>query len=230
MLNLILFNDSLSTKDAILLFLISVAVYFLSLSLHEFAHGYVAYKMGDNTPKALGRLTLNPIKHIDPMGFLFFIVFGIGWAKPMPVNPLNFKKYKLGVRLTSIAGVLVNLLLGLFSAVVIAVLYATVGVELAVTNLEYLIIVLECIMAVNGFLFMFNILPIYPLDGFNFVASFMKRENNFIRFNLRKGFKIILAILIASTLFDIMFQFDILSWYLSILNNYVFSPIIRLGV
>ena len=230
MLNLILFNDSLSSKDAILIFLISVAVYFLSLTLHEFAHGFVAYKMGDNTPKVMGRLSLNPFRHLDPMGFLFFLIFGIGWAKPMPVNPLKFKKYRLGIRLTSIAGVLVNLALGLFAAVATAVLFATLGFELAIMNLEYLILVLKYIMIVNGFLFMFNILPIYPMDGFNFVTSFMKTDNKFIRYNLKNGFKIILTVLIVSALFDVMFNFDIFNAYLSLLYDYVFSPIVRLGV
>ena len=92
------------------MFLISVVVFFISLAMHEFAHGFVAYKMGDPTPKMAGRVTLNPFKHLDLMGFLFFIFFGFGWAKPMPVNPLNFKKYKKGVRLVSIAGVLTNFL------------------------------------------------------------------------------------------------------------------------
>lgn len=224
----ILFNNNLTPQEAVLMLLISLLVFFISFSVHEFAHGLVAYKMGDVTPKAMGRLTLNPIKHIDMSGFLFFLFLGVGWAKPMPVNPLNFKKYRTGMRLVSIAGICANLLLGLLSAGIYAILLATVGVSSYA--MEIIFMVLEYFMLVNSFLALFNLLPIYPLDGFNFVASFMKTENKFIKFNSKYGYKILLSVLLVSLLIELLFGFDVFGWYLSLLHNYVFAPIALLGV
>ena len=87
----------------------------ISLSMHELAHAFVAYKNGDDTAKLMGRLTLNPIAHLDPMGLLFCIIFGFGWAKPVPVNPLKFKKYRSGMAWVSVAGVITNYILAFFS-------------------------------------------------------------------------------------------------------------------
>ena len=86
----------------------------IAFSLHEFAHASVAFKLGDPTPKALGRLTLNPIKHLDPFGFIGLIFFGFGWAKPVAVNPLNFKHYRRDMFLVSVSGVITNVILALY--------------------------------------------------------------------------------------------------------------------
>ena len=83
----------------------------IAITVHEFAHAFVAYKLGDNSAKAMGRLSLNPIKHIDPVGFLCLLLFRFGWASPVPVNSRNFKNPKLGLFLTTIAGPLSNLIL-----------------------------------------------------------------------------------------------------------------------
>ena len=127
MLYYILFNDGLTAEQAVIHFLITIFVFMFSLTIHEFAHALAAVKMGDLTPKLAGRLTVNPIKHLNFSGFLFFILLGVGWAKPVPINAYNFKKYKKGVRIVSIAGVLTNFLLGLLCAGIFAILYATVG-------------------------------------------------------------------------------------------------------
>ena len=228
MLYHIILNNNYSAEDAIITFLISIFVFFISLTLHEFAHGFAAHKMGDLTPKMHGRLTLNPVKHLDPMGLICFIFFGFGWAKPMPVNPLNFKKYKTGTRVVSIAGVLVNLFLGLISAGIMAILFATVG--LPNDAMLYVYSILEMFMMVNSFLFMFNILPIFPLDGFNFVSSFLKPNNKYVQFNHRNGHKLMWGIILGSLIFELFFSIDVLGWYLSVLYKYVFSPIAFLGV
>ena len=83
----------------------------ISFCMHEFAHAFVAYKCGDPTAKALGRMSLNPIKHIDPMGFVCLILFGFGWAKPVEVNPMRFKHYKRSMILVSLAGIIANIIL-----------------------------------------------------------------------------------------------------------------------
>ena len=106
-----LFDYDLPFSQMVILFVAIVVVMLLSLSLHEFAHGFVAYKQGDATPKIAGRLSLNPLTHIEPLGFVMLMFVGIGWAKPMPINPTNFKKYRSGIAKVSIAGILANLIL-----------------------------------------------------------------------------------------------------------------------
>lgn len=183
--------------------------------------------MGDHTAKTAGRLTLNPFKHLSFSGFLFFMLLGVGWAKPIPINPLNFKKYKKGVRIVSISGVLANLALGFLSAGICAILIATIGFE--VVALDYVYSLLFYFMMVNSFLALFNILPIPPLDGFNFISSFMRSENKFLKFMMRNGAKILIGIILVSLITDIMFGVDILSVYLALLYDYIFLPISFLG-
>ena len=140
MLYYILFNDYYSPMDAVIVFLITIFVYLISLTLHEFAHSFTAYKMGDPTPKLMGRLTLNPFKHLSLSGFLMFVLLGIGWAKPVPINPLNFKRYRKGIRLVSISGILTNFLLGLLSAFIYAILLSTVGYMNTAMEIVFLVL------------------------------------------------------------------------------------------
>ena len=203
-------------------------VFLVSLTIHEFAHSFVAYKMGDPTPKQMGRLTLNPFKHLSGSGFLCFILFGIGWANPVPINPLNFKKYKTGTRLVSIAGVLSNFILGLIAAIIYAILLATVG--FSSVAMEYVFLILEYFMLVNSYLAIFNLLPIYPLDGFNFITSFMKSDNKFIKYGVQNGFRILFMILMICLFIELFFGFDLLDWVFSLFYNYIYVPIAMLGV
>lgn len=228
MLYYILFNQDLTAEEAVIHFLITIGVFMISLTIHEFAHAFAAHKMGDNTAKLAGRMTLNPFKHLNLSGFVFFMLMGVGWAKPVPINPLNFKKYKTGTRVVSISGVLANFLLGLVSAIICAILFAIVGMEVAA--MEYVYTILLYFMMVNSFLALFNILPIPPLDGFNFVASFLKGENRFIKFMARNGYRILITIIIVSLITDLLFGIDILSLYLSLLYDWVFLPITFLGI
>ena len=228
MLYYILFNDYYTPKEAVIVFLITIFVYLISLSLHEFAHSYTAYKMGDSTPKISGRLTLNPFKHLSMSGFLMFVLLGIGWAKPVPINSLNFKNYRKGIRLVSISGILTNFLLGLLCAILYSVLFFTVGyVNVA---MEYVFLILQYFMIVNSFLALFNLIPVYPMDGFNFVTSFMRADNKYIKFNVKNGLKILFTILLVIIIIELLFSFDLLDWYLTLLYNYVYLPICFLGV
>lgn len=228
MLYYLILSNNRTPQEIILAFVFMLVVYFISLSVHEFAHGFVAYKMGDDTPKLAGRLTLNPIAHIDPMGLLSFMLVGIGWAKPMPINPIRFKKYRTGMRLVSISGVVANFLLGLLAALVNLLLVHTVGFPSF--EISYLYLFLSITMIVNGFLVLYNILPIYPLDGFNFISTFFKKENKFLTACYKNGFKILFSIIFISLIIEVLTTFDILGWYLNLLYNYVYLPISWLGV
>lgn len=223
MLISILLNNNLDPLDAVIQFLMIVFVFAFSLSLREFFRAFAAYKMGDGTAKSMGMMTINPIKHIDPAGFLFFVLLGVGWSKPVPINPANFKDYRKGIRWVSVAGVLVNFVFGLIASIVHLVFYRTLGCPNEAMGYFYLL--LQIIMQINSFLVLFNILPIYPLAGFDFLTSFMRSNNKFIYFNFKNGVKILYGILIVSVLFELLFGFDLFALYLNLLYNYVYLPI-----
>ena len=226
----ILYNQNYSAREGAIIFLIVLFAFFISITIHEFAHGYAAYKMGDITPKLAGRLTLNPIKHMSPMGFLMFIFLRIGWAKPVPVNPMNFKRYKKGIRIVSIAGVAANFILGVLAALINLLLVHT----LTTINepIYYLLVFLQYTMVVNSLLLMFNILPIFPLDGFNFVSSFCSVDNKFVKNGVKNSGKIILSILLICLFIEIFTngKIDILTTYLYSCYDFVFNKIAFLGV
>lgn len=228
MLYYILFNQNLTANEAVVHFLITIFVFMISLTIHEFAHAFSAYKMGDNTAKSVGRMTLNPLKHLDFSGFLFFIFLGVGWAKPVPINPMNFKKFKKGTRIVSISGVLANFFLGLISAIIFAILISTVGI--GGIAMGYVYSILLYFMIVNSFLFLFNILPIPSFDGFNFISTFLKPDNKFLKYMIKNGGRILIGVLLLSILTDLLFGFDILNIYLSLIYDYIYLPIAFIGV
>ena len=169
-----------------------ILVVVISFTLHEFAHAYAAYKCGDNTPKAMGRLTINPIKHIDPLGFICCILFGIGWAKPVPINPLKFRNYKKGLFITSIAGITVNYILAFISYPLFLV-FNNLYVSTLNNALNFLAYFFLFMYSINIMLFVFNLLPIYPLDGFNMISALTKYDNKFIDFMRKYGSIILLS-------------------------------------
>ena len=104
------------SREMLVSILLSLPCILFALTFHEVSHGYAAYRLGDSTARNFGRLTLNPVKHLDPVGFFCMLLFGFGWAKPVPVNTRNFRKPRSGMALTAAAGPAANLLLGLLSA------------------------------------------------------------------------------------------------------------------
>ncbi len=129
------------------------------LTTHEFSHALAATLLGDSTAKNSGRLTLNPISHIDPLGFLMLLLAGFGWAKPVPVNPYNFKNQRVDMALVSLAGPGANLL----GLIVFGLVYRLLSPVLAAGNL--LVVFLQMLVLINACLLVFNLIPIPPLDG-----------------------------------------------------------------
>lgn len=148
-----------------------VAIVF-SLSVHESAHALIAFRLGDPTGKMLGRISLNPLRHLEVFGSLMFLIVGFGWAKPVPVNPANLRNDpRLGMALVSGAGPVSNLLLAIVSAIVLAVVVST-GVQLPepVGNL------LQMMVYINVLLAIFNLIPLAPLDGFAVLLGVLPRQ------------------------------------------------------
>lgn len=133
-----------------------------AISIHEFGHAYVAHLNGDDTAKNMGRMTINPIKHIDPVGMLMMFIARFGWAKPVPVNPLNYKSFKKGNITVSLAGIFMNLITAIFFTIVYK--YA---------KIYSLDIIAKEMIIYNVAFASFNLLPIPPLDGWGFISTFL---------------------------------------------------------
>lgn len=176
-----------------------ISALFICLPAHEFAHAHAAVREGDITPKALKRYTLSPFAHIDPMGFVLLLFFGFGFAKPVPVNPANFKRGTFSKIRVSLAGVLTNLGIGIIACFIYALIqsfWPEFFVNYGFISEVYYYFFEFCI-TLNFWFAFFNILPIYPLDGFRLVESFSRTENGYIRFMKRFSFWILLLLLIT---------------------------------
>lgn len=156
--------------------LLNVPIALIALSVHEFAHGFVSSKLGDPTPRSQGRLTLNPLAHLDPMGTLLMILTGFGWAKPVQINPMYYKDRTKGMALTAAAGPLSNLILafvGMLLGVLIGLLCGELGVS---SNIVQGIFLFTSVFVQMNLSFMvFNLIPFPPLDGFKIFGMFMPR-------------------------------------------------------
>jgi Zn-dependent protease len=158
----------------ILRLVIQTPIVLISLTVHEFAHGWVSSKLGDPTPRRSGRLTLNPFAHLDVIGTLLMIVTGFGWARPVPVNPQYYKNYKKGMMLTAAAGPLANLLLAVIGMIIyymVLIISVKLGPDL---QIFYTIEMFAYMFVYVNLCFMiFNIIPIPPLDGSKILGIFL---------------------------------------------------------
>lgn len=205
--------------------LITLFCVFVSLTVHEFSHGFMAYLRGDNTARVMGRLSFNPIRHIDPIGALCLFLFGFGWAKPVMVNPRHFKAktIKLDMVLTSIAGPLSNFILAFISVFFVMLLIFTDGVN------GYGVLVfqiLQDLAVMNLGLGIFNLIPIPPLDGSKVLSAVLPTRIYFKLMQYERFGFIALIVLINLPVFN-----TFLGWALSgIYSGYVSASTAVLGL
>ena len=172
--------------------LYSIPAVLLALSVHECAHAYAAFKCGDPTARNLGRMTLDPAKHLDILGTICLLFFRFGWAKPVPINSRNFKNPRKDNIIVSLSGVIANFLL---SFVAYGILFACV---VAGVNNEIFINIMYPIVTLNITLGIFNLIPIPPLDGFQIVSSiFIRKASTVVNILYRYGFIILLLLIIS---------------------------------
>ncbi len=177
----------LLTKDPLAFVLIVIPLLF-SVIIHEVAHGWVAYRMGDPTAKWLGRLSLNPLKHLDPIGTLMLFLVGFGWAKPVPVNFNNLSDRRRGLIFVSAAGIVANILFAVF-ALLLFRLFSTSSSEIAAILVYY-------VVQINITLAALNLIPIPPLDGSKILMGIASQRTQYFLARLEPyGFFIIIGFL-----------------------------------
>ncbi len=203
--NLLNFNRIILTLPGVL----------LAITLHEFAHGYTAFLLGDPTAKERGRLSLNPIAHIDPFGFIMLLVAGFGWAKPVPINPNYFKNRKMGTFLVSIAGPLTNVVLAIILTIILGFNIKFFEHELISKMLFYGIMI-------NLVLAVFNLFPIPPLDGSKIVLTVLPKQMEYRYYQYQKYSYALLMILVFFRVVDKVL-FPVVNFLMDILLNNILA-------
>ena len=205
--------------------LLSLPVIMFALSFHETAHGYVAYRCGDPTAHNLGRLTLNPVRHLDPIGFLCMLIFGFGWAKPVPINTRYFKNPKRGMILTALAGPLSNLLLGFVNSILAGLFFVLEFTnDNVVLTVFYLLFFYGALM--NYMLMFFNLIPIPPFDGSRIALGVLPEKTYF---NLMRHERTLMWIILGVLLVcDYLFNVSPFSIAANWLANLTINPFVNL--
>lgn len=201
-----------------LLFLIPVML--ISFTIHEISHGYVAYKLGDPTAKNFGRLTLNPVKHLDFAGVLLILFVGFGWAKPVPVNPRYFKKPKRDIALVSLAGPVSNIVSAFFGILIYRIIVAVANGTFTDTTPQFLgyfvyfiLYFFEIFISLNLSLAFFNLIPLPPLDGSKILDIVLPPKASYYYNQISRYGFIILLILLQTSILSIPLSFLVSKTY-----------------
>ena len=202
-------------------FLLNLIIVLLALTVHEVAHGYAAYKLGDPTARAFGRLSLNPIRHLDPVGFLCMVFFRFGWAKPVPVNTRYFKKPRRDMAICALAGPLSNIILSFAALLVLRIFVALILASPEMLDSEFannfamlLLNFLSQFIWLNLYLGIFNLIPVPPLDGSRILFVILPDKYYFGIMKYEQYIKLALIILL---------YLGWLSGPLSVVSTYVFE-------
>ena len=183
----------------LLYFLMTLPILLLALSVHEYAHAWAAVKLGDSTPKWEGRLTLNPLAHLDPVGLLALVLTRrFGWAKPVRVNPMNLANREAGMVMVSLAGPGANVVLAILLSAIIKLIYGAYGFRQEA--IAFLVMALDQGVWINLGLAVFNLIPIPPLDGSKILAAVLSGDAARIYYRLEQYSYIILLVFIMTPL------------------------------
>lgn len=211
-------GSSGSITDWLMRTLINLPAILIGLSFHEFAHAKVSNMLGDDTPKYQGRLTINPMAHVDPIGFIALLFIGFGWGKPVEINPRMYKNPRRDEFLVAIAGVVTNFLLALAFMGILRLIYQFQPIFLVSGVGSILTQMINAIIMINLVLMVFNLIPIPPLDGFNVITQVFNLRNTEFYYKIYdKGF-ILLMVLILFNITDL-----ILSPAIGFLYNLMFN-------
>lgn len=218
LLQIIFGNFTVQDKFIIIVAYI-VAIYF-AVVLHEIGHGFVAHLNGDDTAKLNGRLSMNPAKHFDPLGIAMMVLIGMGWAKPVPVDSRNFRSQRKGMVTVALAGVTVNLILSFLGfalyvgmGAIVEKVEITSEIAIIIVKLFYYIGYLSTFLNIS--LIAFNLLPLFPLDGFRLIEAFTDPDNKFVIF-MRKYSRYIFLVLIMLDIIG-----DRTGWPCNVLSMYI---------
>ncbi len=185
----------------------------IALTFHEFAHALAAYAMGDDTAKNAGRLSLDPLKHIDPLGLIMLFIMRFGWAKPVPINETNFSHERIGLFLVSIAGITMNLILAVLFQII---LFFTSDI----VNLSAYIDVMQGVVWINIMLAAFNLIPIPPLDGSKIIYTFLPKDLRFTFYRYESYGSIVLIILLLTGGISLFLE-PVITALISLINSII---------